>query len=393
MSDKLLSRGVAEVIESKPLEDRMKRGEKLRIKLGVDPTSPDIHLGHMVVINKLKIFQMFGHKIIFIIGDYTARIGDPSGKKKTRPILSNQEIEFNAKTYLKQVGKVLDMTQVEVVKNSKWFSRLSSGEWLNLLSKFTVAQIMERDDFTNRFRSGVDIGMHELIYPVMQAYDSVMVRADVEIGGTDQKFNMLAGRDLQKKMGMKPQDVITVPLLVGVDGKEKMSKSLGNAIGVSEKPEDIYGKTMSIPDELIMSYFTLATDLSEGGLKMVERELSEGANPRDVKARLAFLLVETYHDIEKANMAVDNFNRVCRDKQVPDDVPIKEIKKGFDGDIVDLIAIIDPTISRSEVKRLTEQSGIKLGKSVIETTGKKLKLSSGLVLQIGKRKFYKIKLV
>lgn len=388
----LLHRGVAEVIEYEELEKRLKKGDKLRVKLGVDPTSPDIHLGHMVVVNKLREFQLLGHKVVLIIGDYTARIGDPSGKKKTRPILTEKEIEFNARTYLKQVGKVLEMSTVEVQRNSKWFSRFTFADWLKLLSHFTVAQIMERDDFSKRFKGGVDIGMHELVYPAMQAYDSVITRTDIEIGGTDQKFNMLAGRDLQKKMGQKPQDVITVPLLVGTDGKEKMSKSLGNAIGVSDLPDEIYGKVMSIRDELILPYFTLATDISDGGLKMVKKELDEGTNPRDVKARLAHLITEIYHDEQKADKAREKFDAMFKDKKMPEDILEVKISKGDFANYIELLVQIDKKLSKNEVKRLIEQGGVKVGGQVIKDglVNVARKGDSEMIVQIGKRRFYKV---
>lgn len=392
MNEEILNKGVEEVIDRKSLTARLNGTKKLRVKLGVDPTSPDIHLGHMVVVNKLRDFQKAGHTVVFIIGDYTARIGDPSGKKKTRPILKPEEIEFNAETYLAQVGKVLDMSKVEVYHNSKWFDEFTFAKWLDLLSQFTVAQIMERDDFSKRFKAGIDIGMHELIYPAMQAYDSYMIKADVELGGTDQKFNMLAGRDLQRKMGQTPQEVITVPLLVGTDGKEKMSKSLGNAIGVSDKPEEMYGKVMSIPDELISSYFALATDISQGGLKKVEEELKAGENPRDVKARLAYLIVETYYDSEQATKAADYFDETFRDKKVPEDIPEVLIDGKSVGKIVELITEADTKLSKSEARRLVDQGGVKIEGNVVCEVDKKLDLSSGMTLQIGKRKFYRIKI-
>ena len=389
MIDNILNKGVAEAIEMNSLQAKLASGKKLRVKLGVDPTSPDIHLGHMVVVNKLRDFQNLGHTVILIIGDYTARIGDPSGKKKTRPILTEENIKYNAKTYLDQVGKVLDMSKVEVVNNSKWFSKVSFAEWLSLLSQFTVAQIMERDDFSNRFKGGIDIGMHELIYPAMQAYDSVMIKADVEIGGTDQKFNMLAGRDLQRKMGQMPQEVITVPLLVGIDGKEKMSKSLGNYIGVTDEPNEMYGKVMSIPDGLIVNYFALATDISEGGLKIVEKELKDGANPRDVKARLAYLVVELYYDSLRAQNAADYFDSTFRDKKIPDEMP-EYVLKDFCGTIVDLMVNIDPSMSKTSARKLVEQGGVKVDAIVIKEIQEDLKLKNGAVLQIGKRKFYRM---
>ena len=261
--DEVLSRRVAEVVVKDELRRKLQSGKKLRIKFGADPSRPDLHLGHSVVFNKLKEFQTLGHQIIFLIGDYTGLIGDPSGKSKTRPQLSEAEVKENAKTYLEQVGKVLDVSRAEVRFNSEWFKKMSFAELLRLTARFTAARILERDDFSKRFKSGIDIGLHELLYPVMQAYDSVALQADVELGGTDQKFNLLAGRELQKKIGQTPQDIMTMKILVGLDGREKMSKSLGNFIGICESAGQQFGKVMSLPDEQIIPYFELATELSD----------------------------------------------------------------------------------------------------------------------------------
>lgn len=389
MKQSLLARRVEEVISRENIEKRIEAGEKLRIKYGIDPTSPDIHLGHGVVFWKLREFQQRGHHIILIIGDYTAKIGDPSGKNKTRPMLEDKDIEYNAKTYLKQIGKILDMKKVEVQRNSKWYGHLSFADLLRLTAKFTVAQILERDDFQKRYSNGIDVGLHEMLYPLMQAYDSVMVKADVEIGGTDQKFNMMAGRDLQKKMGQLPQDVITVQLLVGVDGKEKMSKSLGNSIGITDQPFDMYGKVMSIPDEQIIPYFQLATDLSDGGLNMVKKELEEGVNPRDVKARLAFLITELYYDSTKAEEATKKFDETFRDKKVPLDIPKIALGKSEKMSIVELMLKYKIVTSKSEARRLIEQGGVKVDKNTVEKIEKEVVLDDDVVLQVGKRKFYK----
>lgn len=391
MINSLLERGVEEVIERQHLEKRLREGKSLKIKYGVDPTAPDIHLGHTVALRKLLEFQRLGHMPVLVIGDYTARIGDPSGKKKTRPMLSEKEIEHNAKTYLKQIGKILDMKKVIIYHNSKWFGKMSFADILRLAANFTVAQIMERDDFSKRFKDGVDIGLHELLYPVMQAYDSIMIKADVEIGGTDQKFNMLAGRDLQRKMGQNPQDVITVPLLVGTDGKEKMSKSLGNAIGISEPASEIYGKIMSIPDELIIPYFTLVTDLSDGGLAMVKKEMDEGQNPRDIKARLAFLITEFYNDTETAEAAAAGFDRLFKEKQVPKDMPVINVPKKVCGKIDQLLVDFKIMESKSEVRRLVAQGGIRINQEVIDDIEKEVCLENGNIVQVGKRKFWQVK--
>jgi tyrosyl-tRNA synthetase len=339
---------------------------------------------------RLRDFQDQGHIIVLIIGDYTARIGDPTGKKKTRPMLTSKEIETNAKTYLKQIGKILDMKKVEIHWNSKWFDKISIGEWLKIMANFTVAQILERDDFSKRLKSNQDVGLHEIIYPVVQAYDSVMVKADVEVGGTDQKFNMLAGRDLQRKMGQKPQDVLTVPLLVGLDGKEKMSKSLGNAVGITDLPNDMFGKIMSIPDELILPYFTLATDLSEGGLQMVKKELEEGVNPREIKARLAYLIVELYYDTITADQASQFFDRTFRDKKTPKEMPEILLDKEKKGNIVDLLTDLQITASKNEAKRLVDQGGIKINEVGINDVSVVFELKKDDIIQIGKRRFFRV---
>ncbi len=390
MPEHLLERGVEEVIDKEHLFRTLERGKKLRIKYGVDPTAPDIHLGHAVILRKLKEFQLRGHKVILVIGDYTTRIGDPSGRNKTRPMLDEKEIEKNAKTYLKQVGKILSSKNLEVQRNSRWFKKISLNDWLKLLAKFTLAQITERDDFAKRIKEGTDIGLHELMYSVMQAYDSVMIKADIEIGGTDQKFNMLAARDLQRKMEIAPQDVITMPLLIGIDGQEKMSKSLGNAIGIAEAPDEIFGKVMSIPDELIIPYFRFATDISDGGLTMVEKELAEGANPRDVKARLAFLIVEMYYDSEKAEEASIEFGRVFKDKQLPTKIPEKVVHKSA-GNITEIIYNIGLASSKSEARRLINQNCVKVDQKIINDENAKIVLEEDMVIQVGKRKYLRIK--
>lgn len=312
----ILGQKEAEIIDRKSLETKLKSGKRLIIKLGADPTAPDLHLGHSICLKKMKDFQELGHKIVFIIGDFTAKIGDPSGKAKTRPALSDGEIEKNTKTYLSQVGKILDVKKIEVRKNSEWFSKVNLADFLKIAANFTVARILERDDFQKRMGEGQEIAFHEIIYPILQAYDSFIIKADVEFGGTDQRFNILAGRDFQQKMGQIPQDVILLPLLLGLDGKKKMSKSLGNYIGVTESPKDQYGKIMSIPDSLILHYFDLCTDVSAEDMEKIRKEFEDPQiNPRDLKARLAKEIVSIYHGEKKADEAEKEFDRVVREKQ------------------------------------------------------------------------------
>ena len=374
----LLERGVKELIERDNLEKRLKSGEKLKIKHGADPTAPDLHLGHSVVLKKLKEFQELGHKIIFIIGNFTAKIGDPSGRSTTRPILSDKEIKNNAKTYFQQVGKILDIKKTEIHYNGEWFAKEGWKEVLELTGKFSLHRILERDDFEKRIESGAEISASEILYPIMQAYDSVKIKADVEIGGTDQKFNMLAGRALQRKMGMTEQEVITVPLLIGTDGDKKMSKSLGNYIGITENPDSQYGKIMSIPDRLLPEYFELLTDLV----------FDKNENPRDAKMRLAFEIVKTYHSEKEAKKAQENFIALFQKKEAPKDIPeIKIIEKKELGDILTENKIIS---SKSEFRRLIAEGAIDADGETIADVHHKIEKSA--IVKIGKRKFVKITL-
>ncbi len=380
----LLTRGVEEIIEKETLLKKLKSGKKLRLKLGVDPSRPDIHLGHAVLLRKLREFQNLGHKIIFLIGDYTAQIGDPSGVNKTRPMLSKTEIEKNAQTYIEQVGKILDVKKAEIRRNGEWFSKLSFGDIIKITSNFTVARILERDDFEKRLKKGIDISLHEIIYPVMQAYDSVMLRADVEFGGTDQKFNMLAGRALQKKMGQPEQDIFTAKILVGTDGSQKMSKSLDNYIGITEPPGEIYGKVMSIPDSLISDYAELCTDLLLTSLKKYK-------NPRDAKAHLAFEIVKIYHGEKAAKDSEKEFMRVFRKKELPKDIVELKIKTGT-RELIDLLCELKLTSSKSEARRLIEQGGVEIDGTCISDFKAKIGVHNGMILQVGKRKFVKLKI-
>jgi len=386
--EKIFEKGIEEIIEQKSLLYKLKSDQKLRIKIGVDPTSPDIHLGHAVALRVMKKLQDKGHKIIFLIGDYTAKIGDPSGKNSTRPVLSDQEIKKNAKTYFEQVGKILDLQKTEVRYNSEWFSKLNFNDILQLAGKFTVAQITERDDFEVRLKKGLDVGMHELLYPLMQAYDSVILKADVEFGGSDQKFNMLAGRTLQRKLGQTPQDIVMVKLLVGTDGKEKMSKSLGNYIGIAEPANSIFGKIMSIPDSLIMTYFELCTDLNSQEVEDFKRQLDKGANPRDLKAKLGELIVELYHGKEKAEKARDEFRRVFAKKELPSD--IKKIKLSGNFSLPLLLIEIGAAGTNSEARRLIIQGGLKIDSQKLSDPKSFISIRKDMIIQVGKKRFYKI---
>ena len=387
--DELLTRGVEEAIVAADLKKKLLSGEKLRVKLGCDPTSPDLHLGHSIVLRKLKQFQDLGHEVVFIIGDYTAKVGDPSGKSKTRPVLSDEEIKKNAKTYLEQVGKILDIKKCEIVYNSEWFKKMDFGGIINLAARFTVARMIERDDFAKRLKEGTDIGMHELLYPMMQAYDSIQVKADVELGGTDQKFNLLAGRDLQRKLGSREQDVITVPLLIGLDGTKKMSKSLGNYVGLFDKAEDMYGKIMSIPDSLIVSYFTLLTDLPPDELEQVKRQLEDGKiNPRDIKMHLAREIVKMYHSAEDASAAENNFKQVFQRHEVPTEIPTHKIASA---NLIDILLEVGFAESRGEARRLIEQGGVKVNEEVVKDIAAKIEIDEKeILLQKGKRNFVKL---
>ncbi|MBU3965600.1 tyrosine--tRNA ligase [Patescibacteria group bacterium] len=395
---KLLARGVEEIIVKKDLGEKLKSGKRLRIKLGVDPSRPDIHLGHFVVLKKLKEFQDMGHQAVFIIGDFTGMIGDPSGKSKTRPALSKEEVLKNAKTYFDQAGKILNFKKIEVRYNSTWFCAMGWEDILKLVSKFTVARILERDDFSKRLKSGNDIAISEIMYPIMQAYDSIEVAADVELGGTDQKFNMLAGRDLQRKMNLPEQNIITVPLLVGLDGAQKMSKSLDNYIGVAENANSMFGKIMSIPDSLITNYFTLLTDLSDEELEKIKADLKNPKiNPRDMKVRLAKEIITFYHSQKSAEAAETEFNKVFRDKGVPSEIPEIKIsektscsKQGRTMSVLDLLVKTKLVSSKSEAKRLVEGRAVEINGKTISGWKKVVEIKNGMVIRAGKRRFARI---
>ncbi|MEA2097711.1 MAG: tyrosine--tRNA ligase [Patescibacteria group bacterium] len=388
----LLTHNTEEVIIKTDLEKKLNSGKKLRIKLGCDPSRPDLHLGHSIVLRKLKEFQNLGHQVVFIIGDYTGMIGDPSGKSKTRPALSSEKVKENAKSYFTQVGKILDVKKTEIRYNSEWFSKLNFEDILKLTSKFTVARILERDDFSKRLKEGTDIATSEMLYPVMQAYDSIMIKSDLEIGGTDQKFNMLAARDLQRKMNLPEQNILTTPLLVGLDGKEKMSKSLDNYIGIIEEPNSMFGKIMSISDEMIFYYFKLLTNLDENELAQIKSALKNSSkNPRDIKVELAKNIITTYHNKKSAKKAEEEFNKIFRDKQKPSD--IEEIKLEIGNwKLVDLLYELKIVSSKGEARRLVQQGGIKIDDIVQKDFEKEIKVKDEMIAQVGKRRFVKIKI-
>lgn len=386
--DELLTRGVEEIIVADSLEKKLREGKKLRIKMGFDPTKPDLHLGHAVGLRFLKKFQEAGHTIIFLIGDYTAKIGDPTGRNSLRPVLTDAEIKENTNTYFSQVEKMIDVSKAEIRSNSEWYEKMTFNELLEIAGKFTVQQIIERDDFQKRMKEGHDIGIHEVLYPLMQAYDSVVLKADVEFGGTDQKFNMLAGRSLMKKMDMPPQDVVMIKLLIGLDGKKKMSKSLGNYIAINDSSEDMYGKVMSIPDDLIMDYFELCTDVKDDALQIIESEVKD--NPRDTKAKLAKLIVEMYHSEEEAQIAAGEFDRVFKNREKPTEIPVKKLEKN-EYRIDELLVECELSSSKSEARRLIEQGAVSIEGEKITEPDKIIEIKDEMILQVGKRRFVKIK--
>ena len=391
---RLISHGVADLLPEdefkKKLEKSVATNTPLIVKLGLDPTAPDIHLGHTVVLRKLKLFQDFGHKVIILIGDFTARIGDPTGKSVTRPPLTEEQVMTNAKTYQEQIFKVLDPEKTEVRFNSEWLSKLDFADVLKLASKYTVARMLERDDFHKRYTEGRPISIHEFMYPLMQGYDSVALKADVEFGGTDQTFNLLMGRHLQGEEGMPEQTIITMPILEGLDGVQKMSKSLGNYIGISEAPSEMYGKAMSIPDELMMRYFMLVTDMSIEEQEQLSKDLESGvAHPRDVKMKLAHTIVRLYHGEEAANFGQEEFIRVFQKHAMPTDIP--EYKVAITEEPVfvpQLLSDAGLTASNGEARRSIKAGAFKIdGEKCNE---EHIVLKDGMVLQVGKRKFIKI---
>ncbi len=398
----IIKRGIDEIIGEEELIKKLKEVEKeerpLRIKLGLDPSAPDIHLGHTVVLQKLKQFQDLGHEIYLLIGDYTGRIGDPTGKSKARNQLTEAEVKANAKTYEQQIFKVLDSDKTKVVFNSQWFGEMNFTDAINLCSKYTVARMLEREDFAKRYSNNQPISIHEFFYPLLQGYDSVAIKADVELGGRDQRFNLLAGRNLQKESGLQPQAIIMMPLLEGLDGVDKMSKSKDNYIGIDEKPSDMYGKTMSMPDELIPRYFELLTDVSLDELREIKESLNNGdLHPMKAKRRLAREIVMKYYNQEAAQAAEVEFDRVFKEGDTPDEMPSVEINGDDleDGElwIVKLVAATGLVDSNSQARRMIKQGAVTIDDKRYDKINIDLKLEDGMVIKIGKRRFAKIKLV
>jgi tyrosyl-tRNA synthetase len=390
----LLKRGTEEILLEDELRDKLKQGKPLRVKCGFDPTAPDIHLGHTVLINKLKEFQDLGHHAILLIGDFTAMIGDPTGKSATRPPLSFEEARENAKTYEEQVFKILDREKTEVVHNSDWMNKKNATDMIRLAAKYNVARMLERDDFNKRFKSGQSIAVHEFLYPLIQGWDSVELKADVELGGTDQKFNLLVGRELQKEQGQTPQVVITTPLLEGLDGVKKMSKSLGNYIGVDEAPDEIFGKIMSISDELMWRYFELLSFRPISEIGEFRKEIDQGANPRDIKFKLAQELVARFHSDIDAQKAQDNFIARFQKGIMPDEMPELEVssQNGF-LPIANLLKQADLTKSTSDAMRMIKQGAVKIDGERVNDAKLEIPVGQTAVFQVGKRKFAKVTVV
>ena len=395
----LIQSGAADIVPLADLKKKLAEGRPLRIKLGVDPTAPDLHLGHAVPLRKLRQFQDLGHMVVLIIGDFTARIGDPSGRNTTRPALTPEQIDENAQTYITQANKILNPELTELRHNSEWLGAMDFADVIKLTANFTVARILERDDFAKRLAEQKPISLHELLYPAAQAMDSVAIEADVELGGTDQLFNLLAGRELMEKRGMAPQVCLTLPLLEGLDGVQKMSKSYGNYIGLTESPEDMFGKAMSIPDELMIKYFTLATPLAPAEIRQIEEGLvTDTLHPNAVKRRLAREIVTLYYDTTAATAAEAAFDRVFKQHEIPEDIPevaLAEVSTpGEDGSLYlpALMVACQLASSASEARRLIDGGGVKIGGEPVARNAYQCQPATleGVVLQVGKRKFIRL---
>jgi tyrosyl-tRNA synthetase len=389
----LIKRGSEELIVEEELAKKLERGTPLRVKLGLDPTAPDLHLGHTVVINKLRHFQQLGHRVQFLIGDFTGMIGDPTGKNQTRPPLSREQILENAKSYREQAFKILDAEKTDILFNSEWSDKLGAEGMIRLAARYTVARILERDDFAKRLRAGQPIAMHELLYPLMQGYDSVAMKSDVELGGTDQKFNLLVGRELQKDFGQEPQCILTTPLLEGLDGVQKMSKSLGNYVGIAEPPREIFGKLMSISDELMWRYIELLSFEPMASVRRWRADVAAGANPRDVKVRFAQEIVARFHGKPVADSAVQDFNARFRDRALPADIP-EQVLKAPPGGMVSTQVLRQSGLvsSASEAERLIAQGGVRINGERL--ADRKMVFATGetYLVQVGKLKIARIKI-
>ncbi len=393
----MLKRGAVELIDEKEILQKLKRsldeGTPLRVKVGFDPTAPDLHLGHAVLLRKMKHFQDLGHQVIFLIGDFTALIGDPTGRSKTRPALTSEEVQANAETFKDQVFRILDKERTIVDFNSRWLGSLSSEHWIRLCSRYTVARMLERDDFTKRLKAGQPVSIHELLYPLAQAYDSVVLKADFELGGTDQKFNLLVGRDIMREYGQQPQSVLTTPLLEGTDGVEKMSKSLGNYIAFTEAPETVYGKVMSISDELMFRYWELLTDLPRDDIVRMQQETESGAlHPMEVKRQLALRLTEDFHGAGPARRAEEHFHKVHQRRELPQDMPESEYRVVPDGDNwPSLLVAIGLVKSKSEARRLLKAGAVSVdGNRIRDVAATVARTISPFVLRCGKLGFRRV---
>jgi tyrosyl-tRNA synthetase len=387
----IVRRGAVDLIEETGLRKKLQGGRKLRTKLGLDPTAPDLHLGHTVVINKLRHFQELGHQVQFLIGDFTGMIGDPTGKNQTRPPLSREQILANAQSYREQVFKILDPDSTQILFNSEWSDKLGAEGVIRLAARYTVARLLERDDFNKRFKGNQPIAVHELLYPLMQGYDSVVMKADVELGGTDQKFNLLVGRELQKQYGQEAQIILTMPLLEGLDGKEKMSKSLGNYVGIAEPPQEIFGKLMSISDELMWRYIELLSFEPPSAVTRWKAEVEAGANPKDVKVRFAKEIVARFHGPQAARKAERDFEQRFREGAAPENMPQVSVKAPDGGILIShLLKQAGLTPSTSEAQRMIDQGGVRLDGERVSDKGLKVPAGKTVVAQVGKRKFARI---
>jgi tyrosyl-tRNA synthetase len=392
-----LKKGVAEIVPEAELraklEKSFKSGKPLRIKLGVDPTAPDIHLGHTVVIRKLKHFQELGHTAVFLIGDFTAMVGDPTGQSETRPPLTREQVNANAQTYLEQVFKILDRGKTEIRYNSEWLDKLSSYDVVRLCAKYRVARMLEREDFRNRLATQQPISMHELLYPLIVAYDSVVLESDVELGATEQKFNLLIGREIQREYQQEQQIALMMPILVGLDGQRKMSKSLGNYVGITEEPAEMFGKMMSIPDELMWSYYELVTDRTPNQIAALKQEVSSGQlHPMDAKMQLAEEVVSGFHGAEAGRKAAENFQRVFRDRQAPQEAPTRKLPLGSTKRLTTLLVELQLSPSKAEAERLIKQKGVEIDEVCVEDPRKEIDLSkpTEFLLRAGKKKFVRV---
>lgn len=383
MIDEILNRGVVDCHVKEHLKERLEKGDKLRVKLGIDPTGSELHLGHAVILRKMKQFQDAGHTVILLLGTFTGRIGDPTGKDQARPPLTDEQVRKNAETFLEQAGVILDIKNLELRENAEWLAPLTFSEVVKLAGTFTVQQMLHRDMYEKRIQEGREISLHEFLYPLMQGYDSVPLKADIELGGTDQLFNLMAGRTIQKQYGLPSQDIMTMPILIGLDGKDKMSKSLGNYIGIRENPREMFGKTMSIPDDLMKNWYELLTSVPMQEVA----EILKG-HPRDAKLRLAKEIVKEFHNAEAAESAQEEFLRMFQEKGLPDDMPIIELTAGvYNG--LDLVIKSALCESNSEARRMLQQNAVKLDNEKIDAE-QEVEIKGEMILQVGKRKFAKI---